>query len=429
MSLARRAAKPALVLIAFAVLAASLSACAHLKPNSLQLSQPAGIGPVKVHFELCTEIGPDEDCGPNDEEGQSQYMLALAVPKGSVAPQAVTAVPKAGGAPIRFTRNEEVTTALQNLAQEFEGEGSYPPEGTESAGYLSAVFDEEKGETREWLVDFEISLPSAADGGTFGGPFQTSVIFGWRKVDGMHPADRPVDCFEPVGEPPTETTAGCGESTSAEIGTSDLRIAPPAPAAAFVGGKTTIAFPFDFASTASPAPSFALAATSTLPNAALALSSPSYAAPALDPTTHRAPAESRGVTVNVPKNAKPGSYAVTINATAPQGGAVSQVATLKVTKPKLKLGGVKLNKAKGTATLSVKVPSVGTLTVAGKDVVKAKKKAKKAKSLKLTIKAKGKSKAQLAETGKAKLKAKISFKPTSGIAVKKTKSITLVLRP
>jgi len=419
-----------LLLAAVVILALVFSACAHLKPSSLQLSQPAGIGSVKVHFELCTDTGPDEQCGPNEDEGQSQYMLAFAVPKGSVAPQAIAAIPKGGGAAIQFTRNEEVTKALQDLARELEGEGSYPPEGMESAGYLSSVFDEEKGEIREWLVDFEAGLPAAAaDGGIFGGPFSTSVIFGWRKVDGMHPADRPVDCYEPVGESPANATAGCGESAFAEIGTSVLRIAPPAPAAAFVGGKATMAFPFEFASTVSPPPSFALGATSTLPKATLTLSSPSYAVAALDSTTHRAPAESRSVTVAVPKSAKPGTYDVTVSATAPQGGVVSQVAKLKVTKPKLKLGGVKLNKSKGTASLAVKVPSAGTLTVSGRDVVKVKKKAKKAKKLTITIRAKGETKAELKELEKAKLKAKVRFKPASGIAVKKTKIVKLAVRP
>ena len=425
MSRSRRLARPTLLLAAVAVLALVLSACAHLKPNSLQLSQPAGIGPVKVHFELCTDIGPDEDCGPNEDEGQSQYMLALAIPKGSVAPQAITAIPKAGGAPIRFTRNEEVTKALQNVAQEFSSEGGYPPEGTDSAGYLSAVFDEEKGQTREWLVDLELSLPAAADGGSYGGPFATSVIFGWRKVDGTHPASRPVDCYEPVGEPPTEYTAACGESAFAELGTSDLKIAPPAPAAAYVGGKATLGFPFDFASTATPSPGFVLSATSTLPQATLKLPSPTFVPGAPDPSTHRSPASSPAVVVTVPKTAKPGVYEVTLTAKAGAGGSVSQTAKLKVTKPKLKLGGVKLNKAKGTATVTVKVPSAGTLSVGGKGVVKAKKKVKAAKTLKVVVKAAGTAKSLLAEEGKARVRAKINFKPSSGIAVTKTKTATL----
>ena len=58
-------------------------------------------------------------------------------------------------------------------------------------------------------------------------------------------------------------------------------------------------------------------------------------------------------------------------------------------------------------------------------IAKARKKAKKAKKLKITIKTTGKTKAQLEASGNARVKAKISFKPTSGISVKKIKSITL----
>lgn len=436
MPLVRRAAKPALVLIAFAVLAASLSACAVYKEGSLQISQPGGVGSVRVHFELCTDptLG---GCAANEDEGQSQYLLMLRVPKGTAAPATVTANPVSGGAPIVYSRNDEVGRAYEQLIRDYstaiENPQEWPPAGTETVGYLSAVFSEEKGATREWVADADLGLPAAADGGSYGGPFVLEMATGWRSVNPGAPADRPVVCWSPLnGEPQDEekdTYCLPNEEEPPSLGTSDLKIAAPAAAAAFVGGKATIAFPFDFASTATPPPSFALAATSTLAKSKLTLSSPSFETATFDPASHRAPAEARTVTVSVPKNAKPGSYQVTINATAPQGGVVSQVATLKVTKPKLKFGGVKLNKAKGTATLSVKVPSAGTLTAAGKDVVKVKKKAKKAKKLKLTIKAKGKSKTQLEATGKAKLKAKISFKPTSGIAVKKTKSITLALRP
>ena len=428
MPLSRRLVKPVLALVALAVLALSLSACAVFKEGSFRLSQPKGIGPVAVHFAICTEPAEGGVCEPNEDEGQSQYMLSFVIPPGTTPPATITAAPVNGAAPIVFNRNDEVSRSISQTAAE--GESTYPPPGKEAVGYLSAVFTEETGATREWAVDTEFGLPAAAaDGGSFGGPFGMEVIYGWRKIDEAHPASRPVDCFEPVGEPPTDSTAICDSVAEGEIGTSDLKVGAPAQAAAFVGGKAKIAFPFDFASTVSPPPSFALGATSTLPKAALKLSSPSYAAAALDPTTHRATTESRSVTVSVPKNAKPGAYEVTLSATAPQGGVVSQAAKLKVTKPKLKLGGVKLNKSKGTATLAVKVPSAGTLTVAGKDVVKVTKKAKKAKTLKITIRAKGKTKSMLRETGKAKLKAKVSFKPTSGIAVKKTKSVKLAVRP
>jgi hypothetical protein len=98
---------------------------------------------------------------------------------------------------------------------------------------------------------------------------------------------------------------------------------------------------------------------------------------------------------------------------------------VEVLQAKIKLGKVKLNKKKGTATLPVGVPTAGTLTVSGKGVVKAQRKATGPTTLKVTIKAKGKAKKKLNATGKAKVKAKIVFKPENGAAVTKSKSITL----
>jgi hypothetical protein len=104
------------------------------------------------------------------------------------------------------------------------------------------------------------------------------------------------------------------------------------------------------------------------------------------------------------------------------------VAKLKVTKPKLKFTGVKLNASKGTATLKVKVPSGGRLTIGGKGVAKVKKKSKKAKTLKVNIAATGDAGAELSSAGKVKLKVKATFKPSSGISVSKTKKIVLKQR-
>lgn len=421
MSRLRRPAKPLILLLAFAGLAAALSGCVYFKAQSLALSQPGGIGSVRVHFVLCTEPEIEKaSCEAPEEDTEVQLLLGIAVPPGSVAPTTITASPVGGGAPIVFTRNDEVATELAassgNLEQvakeaeeEVEGSQSWPPAGLQGVGYLSDVLRETKGLNQEWTVDADFGLPTGADGGPFGGPFATALAGGERAVSPTQSADRPVRCYR-FKEAPQENEAFCaGTSQRREIGTSDLRIAAPATANVFVGGQVPVSFGLSFASTAPTPPAIVYTATSTLKGA-------------------KATAAANGkVTVTVPKNAKPGTYEVTLTGTAqvPNGASSSAVAKFKVTKPKIKLGGVKLNKAKGTATLSVKIPSAGTLTASGKGIVKAKKKAKKAKKLTITIKAKGATKAQLEESGRAKVKAKISFKPSSGIAVKKTKGITL----
>ncbi|TMK57697.1 MAG: hypothetical protein E6G51_05600 [Actinobacteria bacterium] len=421
MSRLRHPAKPLILLLAFAGLAAALSGCVYFKAQSLSLSQPGGIGSVRVHFVFCTEPEVEKaTCEPPEENTEVQLLLGIAVPPGSVAPTTITASPASGGTPIVFTRNDEVATELAassgNLEQvakeaeeEIEGTQAWPPAGLQGVGYLSDAVRETDGLTQEWTVDADFGLPTAAGGGAFAGPFATALAGGERVVSPSQSASRPVRCFR-FKEPPQESEAFCaGTSQRREIGTSDLRIAAPAVANVFVGGQVPVAFGVSFASSAPTPAAIAYTATSTLKGAKVA-------------------AASNGkVTVTVPKNAKPGTYEVTLTGTAqvPNGASSSAVAKIKVTKPKIKLGAVKLNKAKGTATLSVKVPSAGTLTATGKGIVKAKKKAKKAKKLTITIKAKGATKAKLEESGKAKVKAKISFKPSSGIAVKKTKSITL----
>ena len=441
MSRLRRPAKPLIALVAVIVAALVLSACAYFKSGSLVLTQPGGIGSAHVHFMLCS--GPDiegDGCQPASSTEDLQYLLGIAVPPGSVVPQTFTAVPVAGGSPIVFTRNDEVapqiassSSSIEKLAKEegappgVPGTQAWPPAGLEGIGYLSNPQHENEGELNEWNVDLDAALPTPAAGAPYPGPFATALAYGARRVNPESPASRPVRCANIEKETmPDPSLAICpGVGLQGQLGTSDLKIAAPAKTSAFVGGTAKIKFPFQFASSASPYPGFSLTASSTLKKASSKISSTTYTPGAPDPSTHLAPAASRTVTVTVPNNAKPGTYQVTLNATAGPGGATSQVAKLKVTKPKLKLGGVTLNKAKGTATLSVKVPSAGTLTITGKGIVKAKKKAKKAKKLKITVKAKGKTKTQLEASGKAKVKAKIAFKPTSGISVKKTKSITL----
>jgi hypothetical protein len=101
----------------------------------------------------------------------------------------------------------------------------------------------------------------------------------------------------------------------------------------------------------------------------------------------------------------------------------------------LKYGKLKLNKNKGTAILPVTVPGSGNLSIGGKAVVKKRagldgfsrlaKAVPQAGTYNLTVKAKGKNKRKLLATGKVKVKAVVTFKPTSGDAVHDTRGITL----
>lgn len=83
------------------------------------------------------------------------------------------------------------------------------------------------------------------------------------------------------------------------------------------------------------------------------------------------------------------------------------------------LGKAKLNKKKGTASLTVDVPNLGELTGSGKGVKVANaavisKTVTAPGKVKLTIKAKGRKQKTLNETGKVKVKPKITYTPTGG---------------
>jgi large repetitive protein len=105
--------------------------------------------------------------------------------------------------------------------------------------------------------------------------------------------------------------------------------------------------------------------------------------------------------------------------------------TLNLTTPvnTLTAGKPKLNKKKGTAQVPVTVADAGQLTLSGKGVKTASATKSKAVAgpgtVKLTVKPKGKTSKKLSSTGKATVKAKITFTPNGGTSSVTTKKIKL----
>lgn len=89
---------------------------------------------------------------------------------------------------------------------------------------------------------------------------------------------------------------------------------------------------------------------------------------------------------------------------------------------------VKLNKKKGTATLSVNVGAQGQLVVTGKKIKKRVKTAKAAGKVKLPVIPKGKAVKALKNTGKAKVKVKLAYTPTGGTTATLTRQVQLKLK-
>jgi len=95
-----------------------------------------------------------------------------------------------------------------------------------------------------------------------------------------------------------------------------------------------------------------------------------------------------------------------------------------------RFGKVRLNRKRGTATVSVILPGPGIVTLAGsKKVKRASKVAKAAGTIKLLVKAKGRAQRSLKTKGKVKLKARFTFAPTGGTPASRTKSLRLVRKP
>ncbi len=95
------------------------------------------------------------------------------------------------------------------------------------------------------------------------------------------------------------------------------------------------------------------------------------------------------------------------------------------------LGPITRNKNKGTATLEVTVPNPGDLTVGGKGVKSAggrtavTSKAVGGGPVQLTIRVKGKKKRKLNDTGKVKVKPKITYTPTGGAPNTQSRKVKL----
>jgi hypothetical protein len=418
LSAIRNHRKSALALAAAAILAVALSGCALFKPGSLRLAQPGGIGPVSVHFELCTKA-QGEPCETNKTEGQSQYMLGIAIPKGASAPQTLRAESLSGAA-IAYIRNEEVTQAIDEVSRKELGQ-PWPPPGTDAVGYLSAVFNEEPGSVREWAINANFGLPGGA--APFVGPFRTVVIVGWRRVDGTHSADRSVNCYEPAGM--SDANAICAEGEEKEFGTADLRIGAHQPVTrVFVGGRVRVPFDFDFASTAATQPTFSFSPSSNLPGAILTPVTDGFATGPLPADTHLI-RSSAAVTVQAPNDAEPGTYDVTLTGTASGGASTPAVAKLQVVKATLRVGRPKLNRKRGTALLPVTVPDGGILTLKGRGVRSLQRRPQGARTLRIPIKARGRAKDRLARTGAARVFAQLEYKPVPGVPATARKAIVL----
>lgn len=361
----RRTRLPAL-LVAVAAMALLFSGCVWLKEGSTVLTQPAGIGGVNLRFSLCTTVTSEEgksSCGAGSTATEGQFFVGLIVPVGTQVPEALTVTPGAGAGPLTLTRSTAVAPALSSNPALAETGTAVPPPGSEILGYASNVITEPAGQTLEWTVGANLSLPPVADGGSYGGPLRVAVLPASREVTPERPASRPFSCSTEGDLTLCSTT-----ETAVELGTSDLKIAAPASTAVAPGTQVKVPFTLDFASSSAALPKFSLKATSTLPASGLRLPSTSFSRAPSNATTKRAPATTRKVIVTVPPSARPGNYELALTATATQGGTVTSVATLAV-KPALRARLVAPRRVKASAASAKGIPVRVVMPVAGSRLV------------------------------------------------------------
>ncbi|HET6830042.1 MAG TPA: choice-of-anchor Q domain-containing protein [Solirubrobacterales bacterium] len=111
------------------------------------------------------------------------------------------------------------------------------------------------------------------------------------------------------------------------------------------------------------------------------------------------------------------------------GGDGTDIGAFELQSNEFSLGKVKKNKRKGTARLTVRVPGSGVLKLAKTRKVKGKKKqVDGAGRVTLPIKARGKTRKKLKRTGKAQVKAKVTYSPVGGERNARQKKVKLRLK-
>ncbi|HEX6229037.1 MAG TPA: hypothetical protein VFZ41_06185 [Solirubrobacterales bacterium] len=105
--------------------------------------------------------------------------------------------------------------------------------------------------------------------------------------------------------------------------------------------------------------------------------------------------------------------------------AVSIASTSLPPSNRIRLGKPKRNKRRGTAKVPVTVFGPGTLVLSGKGVIWQIRRPAVAGTVKMMVRSEGKKKKQLNATGRVKVKARFTFRPTGGTPNSKSKRLIL----
>jgi hypothetical protein len=239
--------------------------------------------------------------GSNELTSGTEYQVLMGyrIPSQATPPETVAA----SDVPLVLSRNGSYTAELQRLAP--------APAGQQWVGYLSPAFAYSPSQNEQSAtVVARMMLLRDGNGGPFPSPFHYRTIVGYRQARGD--AGRPVNCGEALESANDDGTTCMSYpapdqlASDVKVATRDLGVLHGAAGTAPRGGSGTVTFTVAFSGEA-PAPSFALAPTTTIPGG----------------TVSAPPSVAGGgpvaVAVNVPASAPPGVYEIALTATHPNG--------------------------------------------------------------------------------------------------------------
>jgi hypothetical protein len=317
--------------VVVAALTLALGGCVVFTVDPTATAPP--LGPVTIRTEICgsdasapfTRGCRNSDVFNFDANGNSnldfdevvtggsarlELLLGYRVPAGSAAPASFR------GGPLVFTRSESYGAELQRLAP--------APAGFRWFGYISNIFaydPRDAGQVTRVTAEAAFGLPRNPDGTPFRGPFRYRAVVGARA--NLSDSSGPVSCGDDLFELCVDAPSPTRTATNLSVPTSDLGIAPGPEVTARPGGTVTLPFTARYAGKA-PA-NLAVSAGTGLPGAT-ATPSVGSLSPAADSTN---PVQ---VTVQVPRNAQPGRYPVTLRA-ALGGRSRTGIGTIVVPQP------------------------------------------------------------------------------------------------
>jgi hypothetical protein len=304
--------------------------CVVFTPASTTIAQQQTVGSVQLGFTICASGTVAGSCadkgasGSNAVPGTGQVQVGIQVPANVGLPATFTST---GPEALVFSDSPSYAAELQRLAP--------APAGQRWAGYLSAVTNYSTNGPQSAPVTLSLTLGQGADGSPFVGPLSPTIVLGGRQVIAESPGTRPVTCggatladlFVENPNTPAATLNTCGDATTTAPPTTtrDLGIlSAGATASGAAGSLASIPFTLRYAGTATATANFALAATTSLPNATVAVTPGAF--------TPSSNSDSQAlVAVGIPAGARAGTYDVTLTAKLANGQTRTRTGKLTVT--------------------------------------------------------------------------------------------------